>query len=201
MLKKTITSTDFNGVERTEDFYFNLTKAEILEMELTATGNSFAEHMKNVIASENGQMIMDVFKSILFKAYGEKSEDGKRFVKSDELALNFSHTSAFDVLFVELITDAQASAAFINGIVPAELTQKAASNAEDARAASIAQMQGFQKKVEKPKETIEVVPDLPAGEPVLEAYNEHVANPVDVSSMTREELIAHFGQATDVKKQ
>ena len=190
MLKKTITYKDFNDVEHTEDFYFNLTKAEIIEMELTAVGNSFADHMKSVIASNNGQMIMDVFKSILFKSYGEKSEDGKHFRKSDQLALDFSHTAAYDVLYVELVTDAQASAAFINGLVPAELAQKAASSAEDARAASIANMQGFQKKTEKPKDTVEVVPELPAAEPVLESYNEHVAAP-DFGAMTREELIAY----------
>lgn len=194
MLKKTVTYKDFNEVEHTEDFYFNLTKAEIIEMELTAVGNSLAKHMENVIASNNGQMIMDVFKSIIFKSYGIKSDDGKRFIKSDQLSLDFSHTAAYDVLYVELVTDAKASAAFINGLVPAELAQQAASSAEDKRAASIAQMQGFQKKTEKPKDTVEVVPDLPAAEPVLEAYNEHVAQPFDPATATREQLIEHFNQ-------
>lgn len=193
MLKKAITYTDFNGKEHTEDFYFNLTKAEIIELELTAEGNSFVSHLENVVASGNGKLIMDTFKSILFKAYGEKTEDGKHFRKSDQLSLDFSYTAAYDVLYVELVTEADKSAAFINGIVPAELAKAAVENSDDPRVKSMQAMQGFNKKQTPEKKTIEVIPDLPAAEPVLEAPKEEVAEEpkaIDYGSLSREELIA-----------
>lgn len=125
MLKKTITYTDYNGVERTGDFYFNLNKAEILEMELSTTGG-MTEHINNVVAAQDGPAIMKIFKDLILKAYGEKSADGVRFEKKNgELAKAFAETEAYSQLFVELATDADAAAAFINGIVPAEAVQAA----------------------------------------------------------------------------
>ena len=118
MLKKAITYTDYNGVERTEDFYFNLTKAEIMEMELTTTGG-LAEMINRIIAAQDAPAIITVFKDLLLKAYGEKSPDGKRFIKSKDLSEAFSQTEAYSILFMELATDADAAAKFINGIVPA----------------------------------------------------------------------------------
>lgn len=195
MLKKTIKYKDFNEVEHTEDFYFNLSKAELLEMEMTAPGESMADHLKGIVDSGNKQLIMDTFKSIIFRAYGEKTEDGKRFDKSDEKAMNFANSAAYHELFVELVTDARAAADFINGVVPPEVAQSAASTAEDKRIAALANMQGHKPKQEKPKTTTEVVPDLPAAEPVLEAYNEHVAEKTiepDLGSMSKEEVIAYY---------
>jgi hypothetical protein len=203
MLKKSITFTDFNGQEQTEEHYFNLTKAEILEMEMTGPNNSFHDHLQSVMKSENGQLIMDAFKSILFKSYGIKSDDGKRFIKSDQITLDFSHSGAYDVLFVELVTDAGKAAEFINGLVPAELAQAAASQAEDVRVAALAAKGGFNQKRSPEKKTVEVVPSLPAAEPVLESYNEHVANTEaptegapkpDFGSMSEAELRAHFAK-------
>ena len=118
MLKKTITYTDYNGVERTEDSYFNLTKAEIMEMELTTTGG-LAEMINRIIPAKDAPAIITVFKDLILKAYGEKSPDGKRFIKSKELSEAFSQTEAYSILFMELATDADAAAKFINGIVPA----------------------------------------------------------------------------------
>lgn len=122
MLKKTINYTDFNGVERKEDFYFNLTKAEIMEMEMTTVGG-FAEMIQKVVDAQDTPSIVKIFKDIILKAYGEKSPDGKRFIKSEELSDAFAQTEAYSVLFMELATNADEAAKFINGIVPADVQQ------------------------------------------------------------------------------
>ena len=124
MLKKTITYTDYNGIDRTEDFYFNLSKAELMEMELSTAGG-LAEMIQKIVASQDAPAIIKIFKELVLKAYGEKSPDGKRFIKSDEIATNFSQTEAYSQLFMELATDADAASNFINGIVPA-VEQRAA---------------------------------------------------------------------------
>ena len=124
MLKKTITYNDYNDVERTEDFYFNLTKAEIMEMEMTTTGG-LAEMIQNIVKAQDAPAIIKIFKDLILKAYGEKSLDGKRFMKIDEnghpLSTKFAQTEAFSILFMELATDANAGAAFVNGIMPADM--------------------------------------------------------------------------------
>lgn len=127
MLKKTITYTDYNGNERKEDFYFNLSKAEIMEMEMSTTGG-LAEMIQKVVATQDAPAIIKIFKDLVLKAYGEKSADGKRFIKNEELATAFSQTEAYSILFMELATDADAAAKFVNGIVPADIdTTEAAS--------------------------------------------------------------------------
>lgn len=118
MLKKTITYTNYNGVECTEDFYFNLTKAEIMEMELSTSGG-LAEMIQKIVAAQDAPAIIKIFKELVLKAYGEKSPDGKRFIKSEEISKAFSQTEAYSILFMELATDADAASAFVNGIVPA----------------------------------------------------------------------------------
>lgn len=123
MLKKTITYTDYNDVERTEDFYFNLSKAELMEMELGTTGG-LAEMIQKIVAAQDAPAIIKVFKDLILKAYGEKTVDGKRFEKKNgELAAAFSETEAFSQLYMELATDADAAAAFINGIMPNDVKQ------------------------------------------------------------------------------
>lgn len=128
MLKKTITYTDYNGVERKEDFYFNLSKAEVMEMELSTTGG-LAEMIKRIVAAQDQPAIIKVFKDLILKAYGEKSPDGKRFIKSPELSDAFAQTEAYSILFMELATNDEAAAKFINGIVPADMAQQIASAA------------------------------------------------------------------------
>ena len=128
MLKKTITYTDYNGVERTEDKYFNLSKAEIMEMEMSTAGG-FAEMVQGIVKAQDAPAIMKIFKDIILKSYGEKSPDGKRFIKSKELSDEFSQTEAYSDLFMELCTNAEASAAFIYGIIPADVAEKAAAEA------------------------------------------------------------------------
>lgn len=117
MLKKTFTYTDYNGVERTEDHYFNLSKAELMEMELSTTGG-LAEMINKIVAAQDAPAIVRVFKELVLKAYGQKSADGRRFIKSKELADEFSQTEAYSQLFMELATDSDAAAKFVNGIVP-----------------------------------------------------------------------------------
>lgn len=125
MLKETITYTDYNGVERTEPFYFNLTQAEIMEMELTTKGG-LAEYITRIVDAKEVSEIIKVFKDLILKAYGEKSPDGKRFIKSDEISTAFSQTEAYSILFMKLSTDADAAAKFVNGIIPAEASDKKA---------------------------------------------------------------------------
>lgn len=117
MIVKTITYLDYNKVERTEAFYFNLTKAEVVEMEGTTSGglSSMIDHLISAIEIPE---IIRIFKELILKAYGEKSPDGKRFIKSDELSTAFSQTEAYSQLFMELATDANAASEFINGILP-----------------------------------------------------------------------------------
>ena len=119
MLKKTMTYTDFDGQERTEDFYFNLTEAEIAEMEMSTDGG-LEQLINKIISAKNVPEIIKMFKAILLKAYGEKSADGRHFRKSKELAEQFSYTQAYSDLFMELSRDEDAAAKFINGIIPAK---------------------------------------------------------------------------------
>ncbi len=123
MLKKTITYTDYNDQERVEVFHFNLTTAELTEMELS-TGGGYAEKLKEIVDAKDGPEIIKVFKELILKSYGEKSEDGKRFIKSEELSEAFSQTEAYSELFMELAMDTDASTAFVNGIIPANLESK-----------------------------------------------------------------------------
>ena len=125
MLKKIITYTDYNGVERTEPFYFNLSKAELMEMELGVTGG-MTEMLDKIIAAKDAPSLMKTFKEMIMKAYGVKSDDGKRLIKSEELSIAFTQTEAYNVLFMELITDDKAAADFVNGIIPNEIQAEVA---------------------------------------------------------------------------
>lgn len=123
MLKKLIAYTDYNGKERKENFYFSLNKAELMEMELGTVGG-MQNLIQLIIDKQDIPEIIKAFKMIILKSYGEKSADGIRFIKSEELSNAFSQTEAYSNLFMELISDAEAAAAFINGIVPADLARK-----------------------------------------------------------------------------
>lgn len=122
MLKKTVTYVDYNGVERTEDFYFNLTKAEVAEMEMSVEGG-FSKMLEEIIASKDNVRIVSLFKQMVLKAYGEKSADGRRFVKSEEISKAFSETEAYSEIFMELALNSDQAAAFVNGIMPANLNK------------------------------------------------------------------------------
>lgn len=125
MLKKPITYTDYDGNSRTEDFYFNLTKAELTMMDLSAEGG-LEKKISKMVQQQKAPLIMKTFEDIILKSYGEKSDDGRRFIKSQELSEAFKQTEAYSELFMELLTDADAAAAFVNGILPKDLAGKLA---------------------------------------------------------------------------
>lgn len=124
MLKKTIEFVDYNGVTRKEDHYFNFSEAEITEMELSTVGG-LSEMINSIVKAQDGPAIMKMFKDIILGAYGVKSPDGREFIKSDEISKKFSQTEAYSKLFMELVTDAEAAAAFVNGIVPKNASEAA----------------------------------------------------------------------------
>ena len=131
MVVKKIKYTDFNGVEREEEFMFNLTEAEITEMELTTDGG-LSDSIKKIISAQNTPEIIKTFKMLLLKSYGEKSADGRRFIKSEELTEAFTQTNAYSQLFMELATDDKAAIAFINGIIPDSMRDRVAEDGSNA---------------------------------------------------------------------
>lgn len=121
MYKKTITYTDFNGNERTEDFYFNLMESELAEMEYSKEGG-MEQYLKRIVNAQDTKALVKEFKEIVLLSYGEKSDDGKRFIKSPELSEAFSQTEAYSKLFMLFATNDEEAAAFVNGIIPAKLS-------------------------------------------------------------------------------
>lgn len=117
MLKQKLTYTDYEGTERTEDFYFNLTKAEVFEMEMQTVGG-LQKLVEKIIEAMDTKSLIALFKDLILRSYGEKSPDGKRFIKSKELADAFSQTEAYSDLFYKLATDTDAATTFVNGIIP-----------------------------------------------------------------------------------
>jgi hypothetical protein len=127
MKKETIKYNDFNGNEREEDFYFNLTKAELMKMELGVKGG-FAEAVKRIIAAQDQPALIEIFEDLIKKSYGVKTPDGRGFRKTKEDLDDFMATEAYSNLFMKLATDAQAASDFINGVVPADMAQQAAAS-------------------------------------------------------------------------
>lgn len=125
MLKKTITYTDFNDEEVSEDHYFHLSKAELVEIELSHKGG-LSESLKKIIESEDGKAIIAEFKNIILGSYGKRSDDGKRFVKTQELREEFESSEAYSTLFMELVTNTDSAVEFVNGIIPKGMAEEAA---------------------------------------------------------------------------
>lgn len=125
MLKKTITFTDFNGNEASEDHFFHLSKAELVELEMSEKGG-LSEALQRIIDAEDGKRIIAEFKKIILGAYGQRSEDGRRFIKNQQLRDEFESSEAYSTLFMELVTDAGKAAEFVNGIVPQGIAEDAA---------------------------------------------------------------------------
>ena len=133
MLKKTITYEDWNGTTRTEDFYFNLTRVEIVELEFNVVpGGSLSESISDLIKSNDMPTIISTIKKILLQSYGVKSTDGKRFIKNDEVREAFEQNPAFDILYMELATDADYAAEFIAGIIPSSVKEHIGENPKSA---------------------------------------------------------------------
>lgn len=116
MLKKTITYHDLNNVERTEDFYFNLSTPEIVKMQTSVKGG-YDVQLKGIASNLDGAQIMEFFEELISKSYGEKSEDGRRFMKSKEISRSFMETPAYEILFEELVTNNKAAADFVNAVM------------------------------------------------------------------------------------
>lgn len=128
MRKETITYTDYDGIERTEDFYFNLSKPELMEMDYSAAGG-MDKMIKKIVDTQDTKKIIELFKDIVLRSYGEKSDDGKRFIKyrdGHRLSDDFAQTEAYNELFMKLATDEKAATDFINGIIPASLAHEMA---------------------------------------------------------------------------
>lgn len=123
MIKKTIAYVDYDGNEREEDFYFNLSKAELTELQLGTTGG-LQKMIENIVKTKDIPRIIEIFKKIILASYGEKSADGRRFMKSKEIVENFTQTEAYSVLYMELATDAEKAADFIAGVIPADLKKE-----------------------------------------------------------------------------
>lgn len=120
MLKKVITYVDFDDNERTETFYFNLTEAELANLELSHP-NGYADYLDKIVKAKDRQKLIELFKDLINMSYGVKSEDGKRFVKTQEALNDFISTNAYSDLFMELASDDEAAANFVNGILPKRL--------------------------------------------------------------------------------
>lgn len=124
MYKKTITYTDYNGKERTEDFYFNLTKAELMEINFGFSGG-MEQSIRDIVDMQDGKKLMELFKEFILRSYGEKSPDGRRFIKSKEMAEEFSQTEAYSELFMELSSDDKAANEFLINTLPKDAVAKA----------------------------------------------------------------------------
>lgn len=126
MLKKTITYTDFDDVERTEDFYFHISKSELTEMDFSASGG-MKRSIEAIINARDTKSLIELFKDLILRSYGEKSLDGKKFVKyvdGKRLADDFAQTAAYDSLFMELASDAKVATEFILGVLPKDLADE-----------------------------------------------------------------------------
>lgn len=124
MIKKTITYTDYDGNEHTEDFYFNISKAELMEMELTTTGG-LSNVIQRIVNETDIPRMVELFQTLIKKSYGVKSLDGKKFVKNEQLLEDFLQSEAYSELYMELLSDADAATDFVNGIIPSDLQEAA----------------------------------------------------------------------------
>ena len=183
MLKKTIEFQDLDGNKVTEDFYFSLSKAELAEMELGKTGG-FRSYLMQIIQDNDGASIIKAFKEIIFQSVGRRSEDGRRFIKSEDISNEFMQTDAYSVLFMELVTDAQAGAVFVNAVMPADLVQ-------EAQARGVSSMELPVQVEDLPKLTPEKLASL---NPPTKEKSFHELTPEEISRLDREQLLRYLNQ-------
>ena len=138
MLKKTVTYSDYNGVERTETFYFHYTEAEILDMEMSTEGG-FAERIQKIIDAKDQVSLMKLIKKFVIDAYGIKSEDGKRFIKNDKVKTEFLESPAYSKIWMELVMDDEVAADFVNNVIPSDMkgTLEDLIKAKEAKAVTV----------------------------------------------------------------
>lgn len=167
MFTKVIPYIDYNGHERNEEFQFNFTKAEILDLDLRTPGG-LKGFYERIIQTEDGQQLADQFKFLIQESYGVKSLDGRRFMKSPEILKNFTETPAYEKLYLELATNSDSASAFVNGIMPKEMVdaalaekeaeaKKAAANIQPAPVAAMTQPQPSQNVVPMPQQPVDPV--------------------------------------------
>lgn len=125
MIKKTVTYTDYNGKERTEDFYFDLSEDRIIELSFSKDGG-IEEFIQRIIQEKDQQEMIKLFRDFLELTYGEKSDDGKYFVQNEQVFAKFKATKAYSKIFMELAFNSDAAAEFINKVIPAEIAEKIA---------------------------------------------------------------------------
>ena len=123
MIKRTVTYEDYNGEKRTETFYFHFTEAEILDMEMSTEGG-FAERIQRIIDAKDQSALMKLIKKFVIDAYGVKSDDGKRFIKNDEVKAAFLECPAYSDIFMDMVTDDKLAAEFVNGVVPKNMKNR-----------------------------------------------------------------------------
>lgn len=188
MIKKTITFENFLGEKETEDFYFNMSKGELVILQMSAITQrteSLQDKLEKIGKSLQGRDLVAVLDEIILNTIGQKTTDGKKFIKNDQIREDFKSSGAWSELVVELLSSADAMGDFINGLMPANLRKEVDQTVKEqtARERSQAQLQGHKPKQEAPKPTVQSVPELPTvieqtAEPVLISGD---ANAVDDS--------------------
>ena len=123
MLKKTITYTDYDGMERTEDFWFNLSKTELTKLDAELPGGVLGV-LRKIIDKKDRKALVDFIETLILRSYGEKTLDGKRFVKTPEMAEEFMQTPAYDELFMSILSDIDSQTSFINGVIPQSMAKE-----------------------------------------------------------------------------
>lgn len=123
MIKKTIKYTDFNGTAREEDFYFNLTEAELMDLNLSEKGG-LKGYLESIISAQDEPAMVNLFKQIINLSYGIKSVDGRKFMKSPEILAEFTSTQAYSNLYMSLITNGDEAIKFITGVVPEDFQKR-----------------------------------------------------------------------------
>ena len=120
MIKWPITYKDYNDNEITEDFYFNLNKAELTKMQFDANG-AYSEYIERIKNERNIKLLGEEFKNLILMSYGQKSDDGKVFRKNQQIRDDFENSEAYSELFMTLISDEAQASKFVTGILPKDL--------------------------------------------------------------------------------
>lgn len=202
MIKKTISYTDYNDREQKEDFYFNLSKGELMLMEISAVDNktlSLENKLEMIGKARSGIDVANLLEEIVGKAYGVKTPDGSKFEKSAAILSDFRSSGAYSELIYELTvslaTDGKAAGEFINGLIPSKMAEEIK---KDARARSEAQMQGYNKPQQASTTVIQQVPELPTEAPVLAEPAQAGPSSVELLNMTTEEFAAYKASQAQV---
>lgn len=123
MIKKTVTYKNFNDVEVTEDCYFNYTEAQLADLEMSV-GGGLSATLRSLSAAQNETELYKFFRQLILGAYGIKSPDGRKFMKSKEISEDFEQTAAYNAIFMELVTDTDKAIEFVNNLIPESLKEK-----------------------------------------------------------------------------